>query len=166
MKSDPLFEEIMPTLKKVCYCDGIVEFNVPAAWNEKYVSSGGATFCGDAPGSGMLCQDVIKFHSNGRETAALMIAGIISKCDYQPLHRDLAFKNHVIERTEDGQDYHIHCWEVGVPVSPCSIRVAVFSFAILASQARNRATINTIKLLTRSIRTANYSRQRRISGDY
>jgi hypothetical protein len=156
----------MVPLKTICYRGGIARFEIPDSWDEEYEPSGGATFYEDEPDSGTLRLNVLTFSSNGAESSAKMISGLIAKNGYQALRDGLAIAQEVKLAEENGEQLQINYWRVAVPVEPESVRIAVFSFTILADQATDASIGREIKLLEKSIRAAEFSRDEGVSGDY
>ena len=152
--------------KQICYRGGIARFVIPATWNEEYDPPGGATFYEDRPDSGTLRLSVLQFESKGSETCEQMIASLILRSGYESLRDELAVRHYAKSTVEDDEQLQIHYWEVGVPIEPNSVRLAIFSYTILASQAEDHAVLEEIELLDHSIRDAEYSRDAGISGDY
>lgn len=155
----------MNRLKNICYRGGIARFDIPASWKEEYDPSGGATFYEDRPDSGTLRLNVLSFSSNGKETGDKMVASLIAKNGYKTLRDGLAIKQYVKSADEDGEDLHIHRWEVAVPVEGCSARLAIFSYTILASQAKDKQVRQDIELLGRCILDGEFSREQGVSGE-
>ena len=156
----------MVPVKRICYRGGIARFDIPDSWEEDYEPSGGATFYEDEPDSGTLRLNVLTFSSNGTETGAEMVSGLIAKNGYRPLRDGLAFTRETKLTEENGEQLQINYWRVAVPVEPDSVRIAVFSFTILAEQATEPSIRREIDLLESSIRAAEFSREQGVSGDY
>lgn len=156
----------MVPLKRICYRGGIVRFDIPDSWEEEYEPSGGATFFEDEPDSGTLRLNVLSFSSNGTETSAEMVSGLVVKNGYQPLRDGLAITQEVKLAEESGEQLQISYWRVAIPVEPDNVRIAVFSFTILAEQATDPNIRREIDLLENSIRAAEFSRDEGVSGDY
>jgi hypothetical protein len=156
----------MVPLKTICYRGGIARFDIPDSWEEEYEPSGGATFYEDEPDSGTLRLNVLTFSSNGTEICAEMVSRLIAKNGYRPLRDGLAISQEVKSAEEGREQLQIHYWNVAVPVEPDSVRIAVFSFTILAEQATDPNIRGEIELLAKSIRAAEFSRDEGVSGDY
>lgn len=156
----------MSELKSICYRGGIACFEIPNSWKEEYDPAGGATFYEDTANSGTLRLNVISFDSNGKETSEEMIASLIKTSGYKSLHEGLAIKQYVTSATENDEQLQIYFWEVAVPVKPCSARLAIFSYTMLASQANDRVFRAEIELVETSVRNGEYSRAKGVSGDY
>jgi hypothetical protein len=156
----------MNRLKNISYRGGIACFDIPASWKEEYEPSGGATFYEDRPDSGTLRLNVLSFSSNGKETGDQMVASLIAKSGYKMLRDGLAIKQYVKSADEDGEALHIHHWEVAVPVDGCNARLAIFSYTILASQAKDKQIRQEVELLERCIHDGEFSREQGVSGDY
>ena len=131
-----------------------------------YEPSGGATFYEDCPDSGTLRLNVLSFSSNGIETGEQMVASLIAKSGYAALRDGLAIKQYVHSAEEDGETLEIHHWEVAVPVEGCNARLAIFSYTILASQAKDKQIRQEIELLGRCIQDGEFSREQGVGGDF
>jgi hypothetical protein len=156
----------MSSLKSISYRGGIARFEIPSSWKEEYEPAGGATFYEDKPDSGTLRLNVLGFSSNGQQTGEEMIADVIAKSGFRPLHRGLAMRRYVKISEEDGEQLSIHYWEIAVPIEGCGVRLAVFSYTTLASQANDPQTQCEINLLARCIESADFSREQGVSGDF
>jgi len=156
----------MLRLKKICYRGGIAGFDIPASWKEEYEPARGATCYEDTPDSGTLRLNVLTFSSNGKETGAEMVSSLVAKNGYKSLRKCLAIKQSMESTEEQGEQLLLFCWEVAVPVEPCSVRLDIFSYTILASQQHEPQVQNEIELLNTSIRAGEFSSKRGASGDY
>ena len=156
----------MNLFKSICYRGGIARFEIPASWQEEYEPSGGAMFYEDRPDSGTLRLNVLGFSSNGKETGEQMVASVIAKSGYKALRDGLAIKQYVKSAEEDGETLDIHHWEIAIPVQGCNVRLAIFSYTIVASQATDRQVRQEIELLGRAIQNGEFSREQGAGGDY
>ena len=156
----------MNRLKNINYRGGIACFNIPDGWKEEYEPAGGATFYEDRPDSGTLRLNVLSFSSNGRETGEQMVASLIAQSGFMALRDGLGIKQYVKTAEENGEQLHLHYWEVAVPLDCCSARLAIFSYTMLASQAKDQQAQREIELLGRCIRDGIFSRDQGVSGDY
>lgn len=155
----------MVRLKSICYRGGIACFDIPASWEEEYMPEGGAIFYEDRADSGTLRLNVLSF-SNGKETGTEVVEGLIAKSGYTSLSDGLAIKQYLMPEEEDGEQLQLNCWEVAIPVEFFSVRMAIFTYTILASQANDRRVCQEIELLDRCIRAGQFSREQGISGEY
>ncbi len=156
----------MVPLKRIQYRGGIVCFEIPASWREEYDPKGGATFYEDGPDSGTLRLNVLSFASNGNETEAQTLANVIARGDYIAIPRGLALKEETKTSYEEGEKLLIYYWTVLIPVSSFRIRLAVFSYTILDSQASDPRNASEVELLASSIKNAEYSRQAGVAGNF
>jgi len=104
--------------------------------------------------------NVLSFTSNGNETGEQMVAGLIAGSGYHPLHDGLAIKQYVNSGNEEGEQLHLHRWEVAIPVEGCSARLAMFTYTILASQSNDQQIQEEIELLGRCIRDGKFCREK------
>jgi hypothetical protein len=156
----------MNQLKSICYRGGIARFSIPASWKEEYEASGGATFYEDRPDSGTFRLNVLSFSSNGKETGDQTIAGLIAKSGYKALRDGLAIKQYVKSAEEDGEPLRIYYWQVAIPVERCNVRLAIFSYTILASQGTDKQVCQEIDLLDRCILNGEFSSEQGVGGEY
>lgn len=156
----------MSKLRTINYRGGIACFNIPASWKEEYEESGGGTFYEDTPDSGTFRLSVLSLSSNKNESADAILSRLISESNYKSLRGDLAIKRSIKTSQEDGEQLQIHYWEVAIPVPPDRLRIAIFSYTVLASQAADRKTCAEIEMLESSILAADFSRQQGVSGDF
>lgn len=157
---------MMNRLKNICYRGGIARFEIPASWKEEYEPSGGATFYEDRPDSGTLRLNVLAFRSNGNVTGEQSVENMIAKSGYKELRDGLAIKQYVKSAGEDLEPLRIHYWQIAIPVQGCNIRLAIFSYTILASQATDKQILQEIELLEKCIQNAEFSREQGVGGDY
>lgn len=149
----------MTKSKSVIYRGGIAVFHIPDHWIEEHRPDGGSTFYSDSPDSGTLRLNVLGFES--KDTSAMQMAETVfrsgevirTRCGL-PLRRSEKIAE------ENGEVLHITKWEVAVPISPSSLRLAVFSFTILAKQRSDPAFISEISMLEKGISEGQYSRDK------
>ena len=156
----------MQPLKSINYRGGIVKFEVPTSWMEEYEPLGGATFYEDQPDSGTLRLNVLSLGSNGTMSGEAMVADLIARSGYTALHDGLAIRKYVKECNEAGEQLQMTYWEVAIPVEASSVRLAIFSFTILNSQAADPQMQEQMELLARSILSAEYSRAQGEAGEH
>jgi hypothetical protein len=152
-------------LKTICYRGGIARFSIPDSWVEECEPSGGGMFFEDAEGSGTLRLNVMSFASKGNEAADEMIASLIRDQGYDRLGTARAIRHFQKSAVEIGAALAIYYWQIAVPVPPNAIRLAIFSYTILESQASHDFFQREIALLDKSIRTGEYSSEAGVSGD-
>lgn len=154
----------MSQLKRIVYRGGVAEFVIPTTWREEYEPAGGATFYEDNPESGTLRLNVLGVESENtpaeQMAATAFRSGVVeSTRTGLPLHREEK------EAEENGELLYIYRWEVAVPVQPRHLRLAIFSYTILASQ-KYPLFVAQVATLDSSIREASFSQELGVSGDY
>lgn len=155
----------MDRLKRIVYRGGIAEFDIPAGWREEYEPLGGATFYDDRPDSGTLRLSVLGFKSKDTP-AERMAATAFRDGRVESTRGGLPLRLAETETEEDGELLHIYKWEVAVPAPPNSLRLALFSYTILASQKSDAAFLAEVALLDSSIREATFSQEPGVAGEY
>jgi hypothetical protein len=153
-----------PELKTINYRGGIARFSIPSTWVEEYESEGGGTFYEDRPDSGTLRLNVLEFKS--AKTAAEMASTAFEQDQRELLPSGFCMRRYVEPTTENGEALSIHYWEIAVPVPPHSLRLVCFSHTILAGQESDPETVDELKILDDSIRSAVFSKQPGVSGAF
>jgi hypothetical protein len=150
--------------KQVVYRGGIASFEIPESWVEEYEREGGGTFYEPRDDSGTLRLNVLSFSSENEpatEMARSALEGANGhSCEGFPLNYE------VDESQEDDAQLEIHRWQVAVPVLPHSVRLAIFSYAILAGQLIQPHIAEELKFVDTSIRNAKFSTEPGVGGSY
>jgi len=149
-------DTIVPSTKTIVYRGGIASFELPATWHEEYADDGGATSWDDVPDSGTLRLNVISFSSP--HSSKDMVSSMVAK-GFEVADSGLAFMRREETGVQDEDHLHIFWWEIAIPVEPRSMRLALFSHTILASQTTDPAIRAEVDWLERSIRAGTYSRE-------
>ena len=152
--------------KTIQYRGGIVQFRLPAHWQEDYDPQGGGTFYEDRADSGTLRLEVLTANLREGELFERAIERACSVGDFELLASGLRMRRRTIASEEQGTAIHLHRWEIAVPVPPNQLRVVCFTHTILASQETHRAIAEELAFIGKSIRDAEFSREPGISGDY
>jgi hypothetical protein len=161
----------MIALKTIKYRGGVVIFSIPASWIEDYEPEGGGTFYEDRPDSSTLRLNVMTMEAppdmrglsamqalsdsgeggDGRQISALPSGNAVARYIQMPV--------------EQGAQLHIHYWEIASPLPPRHMRLAVFSYTILASQASSDSIRQELELLDSLITKAQFAQELGVSGD-
>jgi hypothetical protein len=72
-----------------------------------------------------------------------------------------AVATYVVQKEEEGQAIAIHYWEIANPLPPRQLRLAIFSYTVLASQDSAANTQAELQLLDSSICEAEFSQEMR-----
>jgi hypothetical protein len=161
----------MTPLKTIKYRGGVVTFSIPATWHEEYEPEGGGTFYEDRPDSGTLRLNVITAEApdNMQELSAykaLLDSQGPGVHQITPLSNGNAVARYVHMPTEKGKQLQIHYWEVASSLPPRHMRIAVFSYTILANQASDAYIQKDLELLNKCITESVFSQKAGISGTY
>ena len=146
-------------MKTISYRGGLITFRVPATWKEEYQPEGGGTFYEDRPDAGTLRLNVItakapagKLPSDGYSFFALKSFAKDERLTKTP-HGDgmRIFKDATEER---GTKIDLYCWEIAQCIPPETLRIATFTWTILASQSSDPKFQKEIEFLTNEISKA------------
>jgi hypothetical protein len=163
----------MVDLKTIEYRGGLVTFSIPASWCEEYGPEGGGTFYGHTPHSGTLRLNVITMKSR-RDMTEDSIQDAIVKVLPGPGHdREVtrlpngnAMVRYIEPASENGEELQLHYWEVANPLPPRTMRLAVFSYSMLAAQASDPTVRAELELLDKLISEAEFAKVPGVSGRY
>jgi hypothetical protein len=151
-------------LKTIEYRGGLVRFRIPASWIEEYEMDGGGTFYQDTPDAGILRLNVLTFRSNGPEPmdgqAARDLLKSYEKPNYERIiahangNSSIAYWKYA---QENGESLALRYWHVASPVPPHHLRLAVFSYTLLKSQAAERRFVAEVRMLDSEIRSCEFA---------
>jgi hypothetical protein len=126
-------------LKNIDYLGGLLNFSIPEHWVEEYGEEGGGIFYRNAKDSGTLRLDVMTFES-GPDAERIDVDREVKEkaAEYDGvavmLDEGNAYVRYDEESSEEGQQLKIRYWNIYNPVRPNHLRIAVFSYTLLASQ--------------------------------
>jgi hypothetical protein len=143
-------------MKEIVYRGGLVKFFVPESWIEEYEPSGGGTFHENSPNSGTLRLNVITATTPKEVDTDTAFEALKLNKDATPefskrLPNGNAVGSWVTHGTDRGEAISQFWWEVVNPVPPHHIRLANFSYTVLATQEKLPNVVNEVKLLNDSI---------------
>jgi hypothetical protein len=151
-------------MKRIEYRNGLIRFSIPADWIEEYDDEGGGIFYLDRPSSGTLRLNVLTFKYRSDCGAAdnnlLDIVGGFSKAtagSLRVLENGNVLNKHVRHCTDGGELLQQHYWEIGNNVGASHIRIAVFSYTILASQHADPEALRDIAMLNNELVAAEFA---------
>jgi len=148
-------------MKEIKYRGGVIAFFIPKNWVEHYEPDGGGMFYEDAPNTGTLRVDVITTKSTKTlvSDAAYIELGSMKSVKPETIKRlpnGNAIVTWVEHTAEGGQAITLFWWHVANPVPPNHLRLANFSYTVLASQEDSALTKSHIRMLTSSITNAEF----------
>jgi hypothetical protein len=149
-------------MKQIDYRGGIVRFLIPETWVEEYEDAGGGAFYEDRPGSGTLRLNVIsaKKPADAPDAGSALMAFMDRKRPPDSSLRIVGNGNILCRYTktvtEDGQEFVMHYWEIGNTVDPTNVRLAIFSFAVLASHSSFGDTLRDLAMLEEQLAAAEF----------
>jgi hypothetical protein len=150
--------------KQVVYRGGIASFEIPASWVEEYEPEGGGAFYEPRDDSGTLRLSVLSFSSENEPALEMASSALEGANDRSNEGFPLSYE--VEETQEDGALLEIHRWQVAVPVLPHSVRLAIFSYAVLAGQVIQPHISEELRFVDASIRNARFSTEPGVGGAY
>jgi hypothetical protein len=151
-------------MKTIRYRGGVVCFRLPSSWEEEYEEEGGGTFFDeDVPGE--LRLNVLTFKSSHPvdddspvdvlEMRVEKVGGEVTK-----LPDGNAFIHYVNDgEDEGGDDVTVWYWEVANAVPPEHLRLAVFSYTVLADNAEDPEVVETLEMLRREIPRSTFAEE-------
>jgi hypothetical protein len=154
-------------MKLISYRGGVVRFAIPDAWLEEYEEEGGATFYDDRPDAGILRLNVITAQeppNAAMRSGTDRLLAIFKKSPRTPTASLRVLDNgnvlyaYTDQAFEDGEDLLMYFWEIANRIDENHIRLAIFSFAILASQDANMQTTQQIAMLHQELSRAEFTK--------
>ncbi len=144
--------------KHVFYRGGLVVFSIPRDWIEEYEPEGGGMFFAEGEDTGTLRLNVTTFSSPRAITADsarefLATLGL----PVETLQNGNALATRVTKTTDQGQKIVIYSWHLSGSLAPETIRLANFTYTVLASMTQSSATVNDLAFIEASIRHATFS---------
>jgi hypothetical protein len=155
-------------MKEIIYRGGLVRFHVPSSWVEEYQPEGGGTFYEDRDDSGTLRLNVLTFASkepvtsNGIPQLFKEMSLTHNSIDLRALPNGNVLLKYADRAVEEGEELLIYYWQLGNPVPPKHLRIADFSFTILASQSSDTEIIEQVRMLDGEIAGAEFAPRLRL----
>ena len=147
-------------MKTIAYRGGLVTFRIPHHWIEEYERDGGGTFYEDRPDSGTLRLSTMTMEGQKPAEAEDLLAALKGKpADPELLETGDAIVTYEQPTEERGEALRTTYWLVANAIEPRHVRIAIFSYAVLAKHANAPATIAEVEMLDREIRNATFSRR-------
>lgn len=155
-----------PDLKEVGTADGLLHFRVPATWANEVEADGSAAFWDEDLDAGTLRVKVMTFTTEedltgGVNLARRQLEGLepAEGQTLEALPSGNALRIHQEESDEPGELTAFHVWMLASIDPPHRMRLAVFSFAVRARDARAPATRRAVATLDKEIRSARFAHQ-------
>jgi len=147
--------------KEICY-RGVIIFSIPKHWVEEYEPEGGGMFYEDGPNTGTLRLNVTTATSPTEITAdsavRVLVATKVAKTrsDVELLSDGNALAKSLIRTQEQNQELSMYCWHIANPVPPEFLRIANFTYTVLAQHESKTRTLAEVELLDRLIRKSRF----------
>ena len=146
-------------MKRIPYKGGIVSFSIPDHWLEEYEEDGCSMFYEDKPESGALRLNVITAAEPNLQTDRSGTDALLALFDgkrepgtvVRVLDNGNVLRAYTRQEFEHGEELLMHHWEVANRADANHIRLAIFSFAILASRASDTEIIAQVALLNEQL---------------
>ena len=151
-------------LKTITYRGGVIMFCIPAAWKEEYQPEGGGTFYDERhAGSGTLRLNVItakapagKFPPDGLSYFTAKPQSGDTRLSKTPRGDGMKFYRQ--DGEEAHQRLHVYTWEIVHCAPPDTLRIAIFTWTLLAAQSEEPRFKKEIELLDDEIAKAHFHR--------
>lgn len=156
-------------MRTIVYRGGVVTFRIPAHWREEYSDIDGGMFYANRPGSGTLRLTILTLKAPKElrsDSAIEVLQGAVPGVKSEGVEGTAKVRedgNAVFRyeqaSSERGATLILFYWLVANPLPPRHVRVATFSYTILARQ-RNHARIQReLEMLETEIEAARFSPQ-------
>ena len=140
---------------------GVLRFRVPSGWSAQLRDGGGAVYWDPSGNSGVLRLDLLTFNRSGAvtEDSALEVVSHPEKPDSRigRLENGNALAEYEESTKEDGEALHMWFWELASVVPPRHLRLAIFSYTVIAREAALPRTLRTVALLRSEIAAATFA---------
>ena len=140
--------------KAIVYRGGVVRFDVPKHWIEKYEPEGGGTFYEDGPHTGTLRLNVLGFRIPSGQSLATHISEIMVRDGFAPFQGGLGLRRRQLSGEEDGEPLLFFRWEVLIPIEPDEFSVACFAHTVSESQRETVTTKAELEFIESSVQRA------------
>lgn len=145
---------MVTALKRIVYRGGIVTFNVPDGWVEKYEPRGGGEFYEDGPDTPTLRLNVITM-KGPVATQDDAVRVLQNKAERVDVRADGSAIVRYLKRVdEEGEPLLIIYWEIAQVVPPEHLRLVVFSLTVLESQEEDPEILKTMQLVDAEVSAA------------
>jgi len=146
--------------KTISYRGGVIEFRIPATWVEEYEDDAGGAFYEPTVDWATLRLNVLTLRTPSAVTSDTPIDLLRPRAEergaeLEELPSGNALSSYEVLAEEDGVGIVLRYWEIANAVPPNHARLAVFSFAMLASN-RELAS-DDLRWLDEEIRASRFS---------
>lgn len=149
-------------MKQIDY-RGIVSFCIPAGWVEEYHDDYGM-FYEDNPGAGTLRLTLITVEKPSNWTGPAAVGDLVAFMKDITKHDNPAVLEngnvlckYARQSVENGEDLIVHRWEIGNRVGSTHLRLAIFSFALLAARSSDPENVRQVAMLDKELPAAQFS---------
>ncbi len=145
---------------------GIVQFNIPENWVEKYEKNGGGEFYLDSPDSGTLRLNVITLEKPENQELNNQVLLEFSndyishsgvKTSSRQINDRVAIAQYDQAFVDRGQNIIIRFWIIANLVPPKNIRIATFSYTLLELRFNQPEFIEELAMLNSEIGNSKFS---------
>ncbi len=156
-------------MKTIVHRGGVVTFRIPSHWREEYSDMEGATFFADRPDAGTLRLKLTLMSAPRpvqRDSGIDVLRGPLDQLTnagvkVKTRHRkdgnaSLSYEDSAIE---EGTPLTIIYWVVANPLPPRHVRVANFSYTVLARLRNDPKVKSELKMLEAEIEAATFAPQ-------
>lgn len=153
-------------MKVIVYRGGVVTFRIPAHWREEYSDIEGGTFYENRPDSGTLRLKIITMTTpkqlqsfSAMDVLEIVVNGLKKK-GVEGTTKVRKDGNAVFKYLEAASEQDVRLtivsWIVANPLPPLRVRVATFSYTILAEQQKQSQVQHDLELLEAEIEAATF----------
>ena len=149
-------------MKTISYRGGVITFRIPAAWKEEYQPEGGGAFYdNNRAESGTLRLNVITFRAPAGKLPPDGLAYFTGEPKAKEarlsktLHSD-GLKFYRRDAEEAGEKLHVYTWQIAHCTPPDTLRVAIFTWTLLAAQSGDAEFKKEVEILDGEIAKAQF----------
>ncbi|MGN6505089.1 MAG: hypothetical protein ACTHM6_05940 [Tepidisphaeraceae bacterium] len=155
---------MIPPLKTIEYRGGVGSFRIPDNWHEEYEPAGGGMYYAPGEQTGTLRLNVTTaripsdsplFPANAQTVLSDFANehGVVVRM----LRPDVAMIRFDLPRVEQGQSIVIRSWQIAHAVSPADVRIALFTYTLLACQFDTPEAHDEMQLLEQELTAARFA---------
>lgn len=145
-------------MKTIVYRGGVLKFQLPSDWAEEYGEEGGGMFYSEIESAGTLRLNVLTFDCGSKQTQETVLESLES-ADNPPdaVIKKLAdgrsaMKSYSDTSEEGDEEIKTWFWEIASIANPQHLRIALFSYSVLASQAKTLMVSKDLEMINDSLR--------------
>jgi hypothetical protein len=151
-------------LKTIVYRGGVVRFRIPAGWQEEYEPAGGGMFYAPGEDTGTLRLNITTARIGADSPLypvnvhdALKHFATEHHVEVRVLRPDVAMIRFDLRTSERGKPIVIRNWQIAHAISKEHLRIALFTYTMLAKEFDGAQAQEEMNLLDRELSVAEFA---------